>query len=120
MMDLQGVFDRLKPIYAAYARDCHIVRDEPGHYYLGSHEVRAKDGYRTGFGGVEIRKNYVSAHLMPVYTNPELLESISDGLRKRMQGKSCFNFKKHDAILFDELEKLVATGIRQFRADGRL
>lgn len=119
-MDFQSIFDRLKPIYAAYADDCYIVHDMPGNYYLGSHEVRSKDGYRTGFGGVEIRKNYVSAHLMPVYTNPELLDHISDGLRKRMQGKSCFNFKKEDAVLFDELETLVAAGIRQFRDTGRL
>jgi hypothetical protein len=40
---------------------------------------------------VQIKKNYVIYHLMPVYLNPGLLEGMSPGLRKRMQGKSCFN-----------------------------
>ncbi len=48
------------------------------------------------FGAAVIKKNYVSFHLMPVYVHPDLLEGISDGLRKRMQGKSCFNFKALD------------------------
>ena len=30
--------------------------------------------------------------LMPVYVNPSLLETMSSALRKRMQGKACFNF----------------------------
>ena len=39
-----------------------------------------------------------------------LLDSISDNLRKRMQGKSCFNFSKQDPDLFDELAALTRTG----------
>ena len=46
------------------------------------------------FGAVQIRKSYVAYHLYPVYTNPELLDEISAPLKKRMQGKSCFNFKQ--------------------------
>jgi|GEM_PF-4248730 len=37
----------------------------------------------------------------------ELLNSLSSALKKRMQGKSCFNFKKRDDTLFDELKKIV-------------
>ncbi len=43
---------------------------------------------------------------MPVYVNPALLEAISPELRKRMQGKSCFNFKTIDMQLFEELAAL--------------
>ena len=53
--------------------------------------VGAKDMF---FGAVQIRKSYVAYHLYPVYTHPELLDDVSDSLKKRMQGKSCFNFKK--------------------------
>lgn len=62
------------------------------------------------FGGVRVGKAYVSYHLMPVYTHPELAARISPALRKRMQGKSCFNFKAADAALFDELEALTREG----------
>ncbi|MDH4386124.1 MAG: hypothetical protein QE280_11870 [Caulobacter sp.] len=60
------------------------------------------------FGGVRPGKAYVSYHLMPVYSHPALLEGISPALRRRMQGKSCFNFKKPDPDLMAELEALTA------------
>ncbi|RYF93642.1 MAG: hypothetical protein EON95_08230 [Caulobacteraceae bacterium] len=62
------------------------------------------------FGGVRVGKAYVSYHLMPVYTHPALAAKISPALRRRMQGKSCFNFKAHDEALFDELEALTREG----------
>ena len=30
---------------------------------------------------------------MPIYMNPLLAKSVSPALKKRMQGKTCFNFK---------------------------
>ena len=120
MSDFQAVFDRLRPLYAAHAAKCVVLKDAPDGYLLGSQEVRAKDGYRTWFGGVEIKKSYVSAHLMPVYMHPELLEGIDPGLRKRMQGKSCFNFKKPDDPALEAFAALVEAGAARFAADGRL
>lgn len=114
------VFQTLRALFSAHADKCFVVRDDPANYYLGTHEVRAKDGYRTGFGGVEIKKAYVSVHLMPVYVHPDMLEKMTPGLAKRMQGKSCFNFKKSDDRLFDELEQLIQNGVSRFQQDGRL
>jgi hypothetical protein len=48
---------------------------------------------------------------MSVYGLPDLLESMSPGLRRRMQGKSCFNFTTVDEPLFAELETLTMQGI---------
>ena len=45
------------------------------------------------FGSVRLGKAYVSFHLMPLYMCPALASSISPALKKRMQGKTCFNFK---------------------------
>lgn len=98
------IFQTLRALFSAYADKCFIVRDDPDNYYLGTHEVRAKDSYRTGFGGVEIKKAYVSVHLMPVYVHLDMLENMSPELAKWMQGKSCFNFKKPDDRLFAELK----------------
>lgn len=39
---------------------------------------------------------------MPVYASEELQKSISAELKKRMQGKSCFNFKAPDEKLFTD------------------
>lgn len=66
----------------------------------------ARRGERMWFGGVREGRAYVSYHLMPVYTHPALAAKISPALRKRMQGKSCFNFKVADEVLFAELASL--------------
>ena len=96
------------------------MSDTPSDYSLGTHEVRASDGYRTWFGAVQIKKSYVSAHVYPVYTHPALLEGISPSLRKRMQGKSCFNLKALDHALIDELGTLIDRGAATYRDEGKL
>jgi len=107
-------------MFAAHAASGVVVEDRAERYYLGTHEVRAKDGYRTGFGGVDIGKGYVAVHLIPVYVHPDMLEAISPALRRRMQGKSCFNFRTEDDALLAELNSLIDAGAERFRGDGRL
>lgn len=57
----------------------------------------------------------MSSHLMPVYMCTELLNTISLELKKRMQGKACFNFKEVDEKLFQELAALTDKGYRRFK-----
>ena len=64
-------------------------------------------------------KRYVSFYLMPVYASPELDAAVSPALRKRKQGKSCFNFDRIDEALFAELSDLTARGIPGFEATAR-
>jgi hypothetical protein len=45
---------------------------------------------------------------------------MSPELRKRMQGKSCFNFTRQDDTLFAELETLTAAGFTRFQDDGTI
>ena len=71
------------------------------------------------FASVRLGKAYVSFHLMPLYMNPSLTGEISAGLRKRMQGKTCFNFKADPAPeLLAELERLTAAGFQQWSEKG--
>ena len=55
---------------------------------------------------------------MGVYGNPKLLERCSRELRVRMQGKSCFNFKKVDEGLFRELEALTGESLTAMKKGG--
>ena len=89
--------------------------DKPGNYTLIGPPTENSRGREVGFGEVQIRKNYVSYHLMPVYACPDLLEGMSPELRKRMQGRSCFNFKAVDEKLFRELARLTDKGYRRFK-----
>lgn len=56
--------------------------------------------------GTRLGKRYVSYYLMSVYAQPDLVGAMSSELRRRMQGKSCFNFATIDEPLFAELESL--------------
>ncbi len=103
--DFVEVFRRLREILAEHADALDVVVDEPTSYRLNSRYVR-KDGYVPMFGAVEITKRYVSFHLMPVYMAPQAVLPISDQLRRRMQGKACFNFTRVDEDLLAELSDL--------------
>src|SRR3989449_8582235 len=83
-------------------------------YYLLNTRHIMKNRQPLCFGGVRRGKNYVSFYLMFIYACPELLESMSPELKKRMQGKSCFNFKEVDENLFKELAKLTKAGATKF------
>ncbi len=71
------------------------------------------------FAAVRAGKAYVSYHLMPIYMNEPLKATISPALRKRMQGKACFNFKEMpESALLEELRTLTEAGFRSFEAAG--
>ena len=91
--------------------------DKANHYALTGPPTEASQGREVWFGGVHTTKNYVSYHLMPVYMFPDLLDKISPELKKRMQGKSCFNFKTVDDKLFRELARLTDKGYRRFKKE---
>ena len=54
---------------------------------------------------------------MPVYMYPDLLKDISSNLKQHMQGKSCFNFKKVDPELFQELEDITKKSYERFQKE---
>ena len=113
------VFEALKAIMARHASSLVVAVDGPDNYLLNTHySERWKK--ELMFGAVQRKKNYVSYHLMPVYMCPELLDDISPELRKRMQGKSCFNFKVVDQALFRELAQLTRRGFDRMKQDGHV
>jgi hypothetical protein len=118
MNDFQEIFSRLKGILQDVP-GALVTADGPEGYSLNT-PYTERYQKELFLGAVQIKKNYVSFHLMPVYVFPELLEGISPGLKKRMQGKSCFNFKQVDETLFAELAALAARGIERFRQGGLL
>jgi len=63
---------------------------------------------------------YASYHLMPLSACPEMAGTVSSGLNKRRQGKSRFNFRAPDEVLFAELGELTRAGVEQYRAQNWL
>ncbi|HLO28900.1 MAG TPA: hypothetical protein VK249_07195, partial [Anaerolineales bacterium] len=102
--DFPFVFEQLKAILKPYAEKLKLTADTPETYYIdGPYSEKWKK--QLFFASTQIKKNYVSFYLMPVYMYPDLLKEISPELKKHMQGKSCFNFKKVEPDLFRELSE---------------
>ena len=135
MPDLDPVYDELVRRLSAHEADFRPTdnttdantarsrKDEaasdPGSYLLlGAPTEKYPDGQM--FAGVRRGKRYVSYYLFSVYLEPGQLDGISAELRRRMQGKSCFNFTQVDDPLFDELDGLTARGHELYAQHGLL
>jgi len=115
--DFPAVFEQLKNILEPYAKQLTLKADTSDAYYVDG-PYSQKWNKQLFFGSAQVRKNYVSFYLMPVYMYPELLRDISPELKKRMQGKSCFNFKKVEPELFRELTELTRKGAEKFQQEN--
>src|SRR5499426_1392178 len=108
-------FAALRAILEPHAKRMTVTVDEPGHYELASATMTDRVGRPLFCASVQINKNYVSYHLMPVYGNTALRNSLSPALRKRMQGKSCFNFTTVEPDQLEELAAVTKKGIAGFK-----
>ena len=113
MADLAVVDARLRQILEPYRDDFVVAQGGPRGVAL--HLKGLADQPHGFVAGVRPGKRYVSFYLMPVYAFPELLAATSAALRRRMQGKSCFNFSAVDEELMGELAGLTDRGLNRYR-----
>jgi hypothetical protein len=97
-----------------------VTKDLPGDLVIRTQRIDTATGAPGWFGTVTIKRSYVAYHLMALYYEPALADAMSEALQKRRQGKTCFNFKKVDANLFEELAALTqrASGAEAVRERG--
>jgi hypothetical protein len=117
--DFQSTFEQLREILRPYEDRLLLKVDAAGAYALHA-PFSAKWRRELYFAGTEIKKSYVSFHLMPVYMFPDLLSGIPAELKKRMQGKSCFNFKRVEPHRFEMLTGLTRRSFARMQAEGWL
>jgi hypothetical protein len=124
--EFASVFEQLRAMLRAHAPQFSVSQDADDRYCLvgpvGPATLKAWKGKKRSdtipVAWVQIEKSYVSYHLMGVYGNPKLLAECSEELRARMQGKSCFNFKKADEPLLLELARLTEASLTGMRKAG--
>ena len=114
------VFASLKPILGRYSSRLLVKADLSTEYTLVTKSASPfpqHKGQPLYFGSVRLGKAYVSFHLMALYMNPALTKTISQTLSKRMQGKSCFNFKVNpEPEILSELKRLTDAGFEAFKS----
>jgi hypothetical protein len=108
-------FATLRAVLAAHAGKLAVQVDSPGNYTVCSRTTTDRIGRPLFLAAVQIKKRYVSFHLMPAYACPELLKGMSPSLRKRMQGKACFNFTTIDPEQVKELAALTKKGFARMK-----
>ncbi len=115
---LDAVFAELKPVLGKCAKRLAVKTDTPVEYTLVTKSASPflqHKGHPLEFGSVKLGKAYVSFHLMPLYMNPAFNSTISTDLKKRMQGKTCFNFKTTpDPAALAELKRLTEEAVKQW------
>jgi hypothetical protein len=110
-----ATFEALRAILEPHAKRLTVTVDKPGHFELASPTMTDRVGRPLFCAAVQINKNYVSYHLMPVYANAALRNRLSPALRKRMQGKACFNFTTVEPGQLKELAAVTKKGIAGFK-----
>ena len=115
----KSAFALLKPVLGKHANVLTVKADTATEYTLVSKvpsPFPQHKGQPMYFASVRVGKAYVSFHLLPLYMNPNLTKTISPGLKKRMQGKACFNFKLDpEPELLSELGRLTQAGLKEFK-----
>ena len=119
MTPFASVFAAVKPVLASCANRLAVKADTSTEYTLVTKSASPfpqHKGQPMFFGSVRLGKAYVSFHLMPLYMCPALATSISPALKKRMQGKTCFNFKTDpEPELIAALTWLTEAAFQQWR-----
>ena len=120
--DFALVFDALRGVLKKQAKVFAVQKDETEYYCLETRKPSPFPQQKGGplfFGAVRVGKAYVSYHLLPLYMNPALAKQVPPTLKKRMQGKSCFNFKTMpDRELLKELDGVNAAAVKDWKARG--
>ena len=106
-------YSRLGEMLRRHKDKLSVAIEKPGEFWMAvTGEVYR--GKPLVFAGVRMGKNYVSYHLMSVYMRKV---EMSAELTKRRPGKACFNFSEVDEKLFGELDKLTASGLKDYRTE---
>ena len=117
--DFTATFVSLKQPLRHSAPHLHAKTDTSAEYTLvgtSPSPFKQHKGEPMFFASVRTGKAYVSFHLLPLYMNETLSSKVSPALKKRMQGKACFNFRTPpEQDLLDELTRLTDEGFTCFR-----
>jgi hypothetical protein len=117
--DFPAAFAALRDILKKHAGGLSVVADTPTDFTVTS-PAQTPNGKSLWVGCVLLKKSAVTYHLFPLYFNPKLQAAIPAELLPRMQGKTCFNFKRPDANLFAQLDTLTQLAREGFERHGFL
>jgi hypothetical protein len=66
------------------------------------------------FASTVLKPKDVRFYFFPIYTDPELC-TLSPDLEKMLKGKSCFHIKRLNTELKQEVENMIAVGLKRYQ-----
>lgn len=117
--DHGSTFQALRELLGTYAEGLAIEVDTPDRFCLvatpgpATLEAWGEKARRATIpvAWIQRQKSYVGYHLIGLNGNAPLVSSLSPALRARMQGKTCFNFRRPDAVLLMELRSVTKASL---------
>jgi hypothetical protein len=120
--EMVNIFNQVKEIMRPFAVKNYIVNaDKPGYYeiYYGKEaEVAGRKFPELMLAALLIQKGYVALHFFPLYIEQALKEKLSPELLQSLNGKSCFNLKKNDPELMEQIRQAFNTAVDFYRSKG--
>jgi hypothetical protein len=115
--NFEAAFIALKRVFGNSAKRLAVKTDSATEYTLltkSPSPFPQHKGHPLEFGSVRVGKAYVSFHLLALYM---VAGTVSPALKKRMQGKTCFNFKDApEPEILDELKRLTDAALKHWDA----
>jgi hypothetical protein len=124
--DHDSTFQALRALLGKYAEGLVIEADTMDRFCLvaapGPATLEAWGGKARQstipVAWVAREKSYVGYHLMGLNGNAPLVAALSPALQARMQGKTCFHFRRPEPALFMELEGITHASLDTLRRKG--
>ena len=118
----EQTFEALTRVMKKHAKGLVVTAESPAVFDVKGRKASPfpqHKGQPMWLGSVRVGKAYVSYHLTPLYMNPALAKIVSPALKKRMQGKACFNFMQEpEAELLAELSDLTLAAVKDWKTKG--
>jgi len=121
MEDLQNIFTQIKNLLTVYQPILKSKVNDDAHFDLWTTKETVIQGRKfpeVYFAAVMLNKSYVSLHYMPIYAEPGTIKDLKPELLSKLHGKSCFNFKKLDPVLLEQIEETLARGFAEYQSRG--
>lgn len=110
--EFSKIFAQLRDTMLKAAPGMVVTDDTPTNFTLKTPWIETRTKQPAWFGWIAITKSYVAYHLMPLYSLAALNDVVPASLEKRRQGKTCFNLKKADKALFEDMRLLTEAAVR--------
>ena len=119
--DFNIIIAELRQKLEKYSKQLKVTKDTGNAYELYIDKPGVLGGRKYDnlfFASAVMQKGHVGFYFFPIYTHPLSFNNVPGELRKTLKGKSCFNIKKWDDTLSQQVDDLLKDGFQLYQKEG--